>query len=208
MIFRKIANKLFPPSAHPKFADVSSVFEEPLESYAKLFPEVPLPDPEHSPSMLAARWVSHDLWVEDLPRVAADLLELGYDTPSLRRLAGELALSSSFEAEPLVALVFKELGVQHPLPQIESKLTISRQIAREVIAGKRNPWASGGYLERVIWRTWVAPGPLPQIFYLTEQLHYEPMYRRDISELKAELIEKYAELASLTDGAVKATITP
>jgi hypothetical protein len=173
-----------------------------------VFPEVPSPEPEHSPSILAARWVSHDLWPEDLPRVAADLLEFGYDTPSLRRLAGELAISSSFQAEPLVALVFKELGVRYPLPEIESKLTISRQISREVMAGKRNPWASAGYLERVIWRTWDAPAPLPQIFYLTEQLEYEPAYRRDISELQAELIEKYAELASLTDVAVKAAITP
>ena len=44
-----------------------------------------------------------------MPLVAADLLEAGYDTPSLRRLAGELNVASYSDVEPLVARMFPTL---------------------------------------------------------------------------------------------------
>src|SRR5579859_1836679 len=86
---------------------------------------------------------------EDMPRVAADLLEAGYETPSLVRLAGEINVSSSADVEPLVALTFRELGVRYPITQTEADLIVSRHVAREVIAGQRNAWAAANYLEIV-----------------------------------------------------------
>jgi hypothetical protein len=53
-----------------------------------------------------------------MPQIAADLLEAGNDTPTLRRLAGEI---------------------------------LSRQIARGVIAGIRNPRPAADTLEIAIW---------------------------------------------------------
>lgn len=40
--------------------------------------EIPQPDSLLTPILVAARWVSHDLYNEDMPGVAADLLEAGY----------------------------------------------------------------------------------------------------------------------------------
>jgi hypothetical protein len=119
-----------------------------------MFPEVPAPGDPLSPTLLASRWVSGDLRGEDMPGVAVDLLEAGYDSRSLRRLAGEMQASNSEALEPLVGAVFSELGVNYPMSEREAKIIASRQIAREVIAGKRNPWTEANHLEIAIWN-WV-----------------------------------------------------
>ena len=106
------------------------------------FPEVPPPDDPLSPPLLASRWVSGDLRGDDMPGIAADLLEAHYDSQSLRRLAGEMEASNSAGLEPLVGAMFKELGVNYPMSEREAKIIVSRQIAREVIAGTRNPWGA------------------------------------------------------------------
>lgn len=65
--------------------------EAPLKALAEIDrSEIPLPDPSLTPILIAARWVSHDLYNQDMPGIAADLLEAGYDTPALIRLAGEM----------------------------------------------------------------------------------------------------------------------
>lgn len=40
--------------------------------------------------------------------MAAELLEAGHDTPTLRRLAGEIGVGSSADVEPLVSRMFQE----------------------------------------------------------------------------------------------------
>ena len=131
--------------------DFSDLYTKAPISHSPEYPDVPVPDAALSPRLLAARWQSHDLYGQDMPRVAADLLEAGYDTPSLVRLAGEMNVESSADVEPLVGRVFRELGVRYPISETEAKLISSRQIAREVIAGKRNAWASANHLEIAFW---------------------------------------------------------
>lgn len=50
-----------------------------------------------------------------MPGVAADLLEKGFDTSSLRRLARELQIHNRDAIEALVGAMFRELGVAYPL---------------------------------------------------------------------------------------------
>jgi hypothetical protein len=168
-------------------------------SVAATYPDVPAPDPSFSPYLLAARWQSHDLYGEDMPRVAADLLEAGHDTPTIRRLAGEMNVRSSSDVDSLVERMFREFGVRYPFSQAEANLIVSRQIAREVIAGIRNPWASANKLEIAIWG-WDAPNStLGAIFGINEAIDIEPKYRPTLEALRKELFDSFASLARLTD---------
>lgn len=134
-----------------------------------------------------------------MPRLAADLLEVGHDTPNLRRLAGEVNVRSASDVESLVQKVFKHLGVRYPITETEAKLIVSRQIAREVIAGLRNPWAAASHLEIAIW-DWEAPNRTFQtIFEINDEIDWEKKYRRSLEMLKVSLLNSLASLARLTD---------
>ena len=179
--------------------DFMDLYTRPPGSVAATYPDVPAPDPSYSPYLLAARWQTHDLYGEDMPGIAADLLEAGYDTLTIRRLAGEMNVTSSSDVEPLVERMFREFAVRYPLSDTQAKLIFSRQIAREVIAGIRNPWAAANKLEITIWG-WKAPNSvLGAIFGINEAIDIEPKYRPSIETLRNELFDSYASLARLTD---------
>jgi hypothetical protein len=183
-------------------SDLRTLYVDAPESAAELFPEVAAPEDPLSPTLLASRWVSGDLRGEDMPGVAADLLEAGHDSRSLRRLAGEMQVSNSAALEPLVGAVFRELGVNYPMSERTAKIIASRQIAREVIAGKRNPWAAANHLEIALWN-WAPETPeLELIFSINDEVDWESTERRTLPELKIALIKAFAQLASSTAGPV------
>jgi hypothetical protein len=173
------------------------LYTSPPESSLDLYPDVPPPDSPISPIMLAARWAGGELHGEDMPGIAADLLEVGVDTPSIRCLAGELQIRCRADAEPFMIAMFRELGVVYPLSEEDAQLVVTRQIAREVIAGKRNAWAAASHLEIAVWR-WV-PGneEVATIFALHDELDWDAQYRRPLSQLTKHLLDTFAKLAIL-----------
>lgn len=179
--------------------DFSDLYTSLPVSFSREYPDVPMPDAALSPHLLVARWQSHDLYGEDMPRVAADLLEAGHETPSLVRLAGEVKVGSSAEVEPLVGRMFRELGIRYPISQTEARLITSRQVAREVIAGERNAWAAANHLEITIWN-WEAQNPILQtIFEINDEIDWEPKYRRPLADLRVALLDSLASLGRLRD---------
>jgi hypothetical protein len=181
-----------------KAEDLRSLYTRPPSSVASEYPEVPLPESSLSPMILAARWASHDLYGEDMPGIAADLLEAGFDTPTLRRLSGEMQISNSADAEPLVNGMFRELGVPYPLRALEAKFIASRQLAREVIAGHRNGWAAASHLEIVIWG-WPPPNAdLATIFSINDEIDWDGPHRRSLSDLTNHLMAAFARIATMT----------
>jgi hypothetical protein len=169
-------------------------------SFANKFPEVPIPESRLSPTLLAAQWVSHDVYGEEMPAIAADLLEAGYDTPSLRRLAGEMNVACSADVEDLVGRVFRELSAPYPLSESEAKLTVTRQIAREVIAGMRNVRAAANHLEIVVW-CWVSRNSdVATLFQLSDELEWDSEYRRPLAEVTADLIQAFARPGARVEG--------
>ncbi len=106
-IFQKMFRSFNPLRAEPG----TFLHLETPTSLAYKFPEVPPPDPRLTPTLLAAQWITGDLYADAMPGIAADLLEAGYDTPSLRRLAGETSIKTWADADPLVSKVFCELGL-------------------------------------------------------------------------------------------------
>jgi hypothetical protein len=126
--------------------------------------------------------------------IAAELLEAGHDTPMIRRLAGEMKVRSSSDVESFVERMFREFEIRYPLCHMEAKLIISRRIAREVIAGSRNPWATANKLEIAIW-VWDAPNSaLGEIFRINDAIDIEPKFRPTLETLRNELLESFASL--------------
>ncbi len=132
-----------------------------------------------------------------MPAIAADLLEMGFDTRSIRRLAGALEIRCLADAEPLVSAMLRELGIEYPILEKAAKLIVSRQIAREVIAGKRNPWAAANHLEIVVWGWIPENSELGVIFSINDEISWDDAYRRPLQQLKKDLLDAFAKLATL-----------
>jgi hypothetical protein len=173
------------------------LYTSPPKSLVGTYPDIQPPDSPISPIMLAARWASGDLHGEDMPAIAADLLEIGFDTPSIRRLAGELQIHCSADAEWLVSGMFRELGIVYPLAKEDAQLVVSRQIAREVIAGKRNAWAAASHLEIAIWGWFPENEELATIFTIHDEIDCDARFRRPLSQLTKDLSDTFAKLANL-----------
>ena len=167
--------------------------------YAEKYTNVPKPEPRLFPSLLAAQWANHDLYGEDMPAIAADLLESGVDSPSIRRLAGEMHAACSADLEELVGRMFRELEIPYPLLETEAKMKFTRQIDREVIGGKRNAWAAANHLEIVTWG-WEAENPnIQALFQLNDEIDWDPAFRRPLATLTSHLIATFARLGVPTD---------
>jgi len=87
---------------------------------------------------ILARHVLGLLPVNELPGIALDAIQAGYDSPSLRQLAGT-SEHDSHEANRLFAKAIRELDLPVP-PAPEAGLALSRDIAREVLSGASTPY--------------------------------------------------------------------
>lgn len=118
-----------------------------------------------------------------MPGLAAKLLEAGRDSPAVRRLAAEDRLGSRAEAEPIVAKVFGELGVKDSMNDEQAKLFSARQIAREVIAGRRNAWAAASYIEVVLFRWNPGKDIVQELCVILDELDWGEGYQRSLPAL-------------------------
>ena len=182
-----------------KTQDFRTLYSDPPVSFADHFPEVPQPDNDLAPQLLAAHWAVHDLYGNDMPAIAANLMEAGYDTPALRRLAAEINIDHSEDIEELVAKVFKDLSVQYPLTEDQANYVFTRQVAREVIAGKRNAWAAASYLSKRLWGRSVNDPNIELIAELLDSLDWDDVNYDRLPQKTQELIQAYARLGTLTD---------
>jgi len=211
MMWKKIKS-VFKPSQAPKLttvfsappgespADYQKAYDSPPVCYSTQFPEVPGPKVLTEPELVAARWAAGDIHPEDAPGIAADLLESGLDTPSMRRLAGEMCVRCTADVEPLVTRMFRELGVEMPASAEDAKQRATRQIAREVIAGTRNPWRAGDGLYRIwsyeIWHH----QHLCEIAQIVECLNSIGISADELPKVTSELVEQFAKLGAVAEG--------
>lgn len=163
------------------------------------FPEAPGPDPRLTPTLLAAQWITGDLYADAMPGIAADLLEAGYDTPSLRRLTGETSINTWADADPLVSKMFRELGISYPFSEIQTKFILTRQIAREVIVGERDAYVTARHLTRVIWNRQRLTPDLEELFMISYGYHRDAEKQCYIPGLIPEQLNVFARLAVLPD---------
>jgi hypothetical protein len=178
--------------------DFRGLYTDPPISYADKYPEVPNPEPRLSPIILAAEWARGHLYGEDMPALAAELLESGLDTPSIRRLAGEMHVACRADVEEIVGRMFRELDVVCPMSETEALLVHSRQTAREVIHGRRNAWATASHLVKGTW-PWQHENPdIRAISELLEALDWNAVNHGTLPKLTVELIQVLARLGART----------
>lgn len=194
IVIAKVRNSFY----GKELEDFRSLYTDPPISFSEEYPAVPEPARKLSPAILAAEWVRGDLHAEDMPEIAADLLQSGLDTPAIRRLAGEMRVASSADIEPIIERMFRELSVPYPMSETEAFLVYSRQISREVIHGKRNAWAAASHLVK---GTWSRHREIPEIHAFSElldSLDWNTVRGGTLPELTAELIEVFARLGAAT----------
>jgi len=104
------------------------------------------------------------------------------------------------DVQSLVIKMLGELGVKVPDPEAEAKQLSTRQIAREVIAGMRNPWKSALELERIwnyeIWHH----KDLCDVAQILEELDCPSIARGALPQLTEELVEVFASLGAYAEG--------
>lgn len=195
-MWKSLLDRLQSPNRVPRDqAELATLHGQPPIDLSAEYPTVPPPDRRLSVGLLAAQWVCSLHLPEDMPDVAVELLEANFDSPSLRRLAGEMAVQSRRGIENLVEKVFRELSVPYPIVEIEAREIVVRQIAREVIAGIRNPWAASFALERCSDWGWRAEIPaLYTLYFLNEELDLD--CGRTVAEITNDLIDTFAELGA------------
>jgi len=173
-----------------------------LRIWREQYPDVPKPETKLSIQLIAARWACHDLHGEEMPGIAADFLEAGLDSPALIRLAGETQVSCSADVEGLVGRVIREFCLPYPFTENQAQLILSRQIAREVIAGDRDPWRAANYLEKVLWGRRPVNPDLETLFDLNDELEWDTEYKRYVPVTTADLLDTFARLGKLSDAQI------
>ena len=95
------------------------------------------------PAKLAVEYYFGDLQYWKLPPIAADALQLGYDGPALRRLAG---LANRIRKEIReddvraneIDSVFREMGVNAPITKDKARMVLAVESANRALNGVSN----------------------------------------------------------------------
>ena len=168
-------------------------------SWVGKFPGVPAPESSPTLQMFVARYTCGDIYGEDTPALARDLLEAGYDTPSLRRLAGETGIHCHADAAELMDRIAHEAGLPVSFPVVHARMLVTRQIARLVIAGEREPWRAVGDLNSVWgWDSKTENQDVNTVL-AADDFVWDPEEQRFRPVVDADLLNSFARLATLTD---------
>jgi hypothetical protein len=188
-------------SEHPEILELK--LGEPRD-WVGNFLDVPLPEVKLSPQMFAARWICGDIYGEDTQAIAADLLEAGYDSPSLRQLAGAIQIQSRADAADLMKRIIREFNLPVQFPVDQACLIVSRQIARTVIAGRRDPWRGCADIE-LIWSGHAEHRIVKAILAAADDLVWDSERQTYRPVVDSDLLKSFAELGKLTDSDIFGT---
>ena len=102
-----------------------------------------------SPGLIRARWDFGKLPSEELPTLAQDALEHGYDGKFTRQIAGLLKPHWS-ELRLLVPRFLAELGSSTPLNKAEAGIQVARFVTKAIVEGSIEPYEGARYIWREI----------------------------------------------------------
>lgn len=157
--------------------------------------EAPPPMGKLDPVLIASRWICGDLLPEDIPQIAIALSEAGYEDPSVYRVAAESKVDSRNQVERLVRPMFAALGVPSQMSQEGARQIVARQIAREVIAGLRDPWSAATHLDRVVPHWTTSDTAILGVYGILDETEWSPGDGRSLATLEPELIRAFQQLA-------------
>lgn len=167
-------------------------------SWVGSFAHVPPPSPEMTIELFAAQWICEAIHGEDTPARAADFLEAGYDSPSLRRLAGETQVACSADVAELMRRVIRDFELPDPFSLRHARLLLTRQIARKVIAGLQDPWLAASQVEG-IWGWRPDDCDVRDLLNCMDEVVWDPRDQRFRPTGLSDLLEQFARVGMLTD---------
>lgn len=132
---------------------------------------------EQRPDVLAALWAVNEIRSEELPPLAADLLEAGHDGKYLRRLAGEISAGTRADVAELAEKVFAEFGVPEPMSVAAANQLLARYFAEKVLNDQLEPSKATVEIARLY--DWDHLGPAKEFVMLNYA--YEELYERKTS---------------------------
>jgi hypothetical protein len=121
----------------------------------------------------------------------------------LRRLAGEVEAFCRADVEDLVAGVHRDFHIPYPMQQKAAQLLLTRQIAREVIAGTRDIWLAEFDLKEV-WNWDPGTDDVATVLHLYDEAVWSDEAQRYVPDLTPTLLDTFGRLAKLSDDQIVA----
>ena len=142
------------------------------------------------PATFEAEVVLKLIPTEQLPSVAQDALEAGFDGPYVFRMA-ILEPGAGWAIDQALPLMLEELGL-HPIAPEEAALRLARQRAQRILNTGEDPWPSLSYFHRLM-ETAGYPEELIELGYFDDE---DIFYSDDPEEKRARAREAFEELLS------------
>jgi hypothetical protein len=134
------------------------------------------------------------LHVDDLPRVACDLLGAGYDSDPLVLLAGLPQRPDPFEARDLFEKAVRQEGLPD-LNEKEAGWIVAYHLASQIISGTISPHAGARQIWWEVWNRIGRPAELMPFVALADE--YDELGPRDHAERAPVLDEEIVEAAKM-----------
>jgi hypothetical protein len=98
---------------------------------------------------IEARWWFGQIPNSKVPETALDLLEAGYDSPTLRQIAG-IDDKSAIDLGTLFEIALKELG-RSELSRDQAAKYLAAEICQEIVTGQLTPYEGA---RKIWWEIW------------------------------------------------------
>jgi hypothetical protein len=138
-----------------------------------------------------ALWCLGQLPPEDIPEIACQALERGFDSPTIRKLAG-LHKPVASDIGDLFDRAMIEMG-RKPLSKKAAGLLIAKDIAAQIVRGQIDPYQGAREIWWEIWNECERPEELKAFVGLADGYEDEPshreQYRNDIVAEAKKLLD-------------------
>jgi hypothetical protein len=150
-----------------------------------------------SPELIHARWEFGNLLTEDIPKLAQDALEHGYDGENIRKVAGLIA-PTYFDLQPLKNGFLAELGIKQQVSKRDAGLLLARIVARQIAEGNVAPYEGASFIWREIANElWDPERPQELLPFIGEASEYEDcqFYATNPEEIRRKIEREIMEVA-------------
>jgi hypothetical protein len=145
--------------------------------------------------LIEAKFAMNRILPEELPALALDALEAGYDGPNLRRLTA-LNRPSAWEVDMFLPGAKQEMGMIDLSPRVAG-LRLSQEVARQMLDGKMDIVSNLDRLER-LWIDSDYPVELSNLGMLADEIEYSAAILRH--GFIPQVIQELEELMRLNLG--------
>jgi len=129
------------------------------------------------PNALAVQYYFGDLQYWRLPGICIEALEHGFDGRALRRLSGLVNPVQSDIRQEEIDSVFREMGVDAPIPKDEARLVLATDAVKRALTGETNVFNEATHIRIHICELRDAPPELQPIVDLSKKSKHAPSWQ-------------------------------